>query len=353
MTDWERAICARVKTARESINWSQAAFAEQLGITRDQLASIEYGRTPLRYDIAWRLRQAFGISLLWLEEGFPFPNDFEHDDLPVPSATGLPSRALLSAVVQKPAEVADESLAATGPANSDTQKQGEAPASQFSLFDQTGKPQLPEPVLRVIEGQETATGTTDVTHRLVHSDILKQLVDHWIEQVPLGHVEAFSDKLLQTANKFIKALPPESAEVIDRRGDMIIWERIRLAAARKALAGSQSKKNMLTSVTASGNVSPVKSTMANLLERLNKATSQRGMKSKLAKVMSVPLSNISQWLSGEREPGGGTTLKLLHWVEQHERQQNTLGSADNTAKGKATRRKVVYDKKPTSSHKQE
>ena len=63
MSDWERAICARVKTARESINWSQASFAEQLGITRDQLASIEYGRTPLRYNIAWRLRLAFGISL--------------------------------------------------------------------------------------------------------------------------------------------------------------------------------------------------------------------------------------------------------------------------------------------------
>ena len=100
MTDWERAICARVKTARESINWSQAAFAEQLGISRDQLASIEYGRTPLRYDIAWRLREAFGISLLWLEEGFNFPDDFEHDDLPMPSATGLPPRALLSAVAR-------------------------------------------------------------------------------------------------------------------------------------------------------------------------------------------------------------------------------------------------------------
>jgi transcriptional regulator with XRE-family HTH domain len=93
--------------------------------------------------------------------------------------------------------------------------------------------------------------------------------------------------------------------------------------------------------------------MANLLDRLNKATSQRGMKSKLAKVMGVPLANISQWLSGVREPGGETTLKLLHWVEQQERQQNTLGSAINTTKGKATRRKVVHENKPTSSHKQE
>ena len=72
-------------------------------------------------------------------------------------------------------------------------------------------PELPEPILRVIEGHETATHTTDVTHRLVHSDMLKHLVDHWIEKVPLGHVDAFSDELFKAANKFIKALPPESA----------------------------------------------------------------------------------------------------------------------------------------------
>ena len=79
------------------------------------------------------------------------------------------------------------------------------------------------------------------------------------------------------------------------------------------------EKRVLTNITVTDNVSSVKSTMANLLDRLNKATSQRGMKSKLAKVMGVPLANISQWLSGAREPGGETTLRLLHWVEQQER----------------------------------
>ena len=110
------------------------------------------------------------------------------------------------------------------------------------------------------------------------------------------------------------------------------------------MAGSQAKKRVLTSITAIGNLYPVKSTMASLLDRLNKATSQRGMKSKLAKVMGVPLSNVSQWLSGEREPGGETTLRLLHWVEQQERQPNALGSANNTAKGKTQVRKSSHEK---------
>jgi transcriptional regulator with XRE-family HTH domain len=103
------------------------------------------------------------------------------------------------------------------------------------------------------------------------------------------------------------------------------------------------EKRVLTDVTVTDNVSPVKSTMANLLERLNKATSQRGMKSKLAKVMGVPLPNISQWLSGEREPGGETTLKLLHWVEQQERKPSTLDSEINTVKGKTQLGKSSYE----------
>ena len=141
------------------------------------------------------------------------------------------------------------------------------------------------------------------------------------------------------------------------RGDLI--QRVIRAASRFSLAHADelekieaelSKRKLLTHITDVGNVARVKSPMANLLERLNEATSQRGMKTKLAKIMGVLLANVSQWLSGEREPGGETTLQLLHWVEQQERQPNTLGSATNTTRGKVTRRKVVNENKPSSNH---
>jgi transcriptional regulator with XRE-family HTH domain len=109
------------------------------------------------------------------------------------------------------------------------------------------------------------------------------------------------------------------------------------------------KKKPLTDVTLTDNIPLVQSPMANLLDRLNKATSQRGQKTALAKRFGVPLANVSQWLSGEREPGGETTLRLLNWVEQQERQQRTPGSAINTAKGKSTRRKARREIKPSSS----
>jgi transcriptional regulator with XRE-family HTH domain len=103
------------------------------------------------------------------------------------------------------------------------------------------------------------------------------------------------------------------------------------------------EKKLLTDVTVSDNVSPVKSTMANLLDRLNKATNQRGMKSKLAKVMEVPLSNVSQWLSGEREPGGETTLRLLNWVIATEAKQESPGGVEAPPEPKTQPRKSKHE----------
>jgi len=65
----------------------------------------------------------------------------------------------------------------------------------------------------------------------------------------------------------------------------------------------------------------VKARLPELLKRLEKATTQRGKKTELAKFMGVSKTRIWQWLSGENEPGGETTLQLLQWVEQQERQK--------------------------------
>jgi len=61
--------------------------------------------------------------------------------------------------------------------------------------------------------------------------------------------------------------------------------------------------------------------LPSLLKRLNEATAKRGKKSELAKFLGVSLVQVSQWLTGDREPGGETTLRLLHWVDQQERQK--------------------------------
>ena len=73
--DREQEIGARVRQAREWANLSQASIAYGLSVgqprqlTRDQIASIELGRTPLRCDVAYRVCKLLGISQRWLATG--------------------------------------------------------------------------------------------------------------------------------------------------------------------------------------------------------------------------------------------------------------------------------------------
>jgi transcriptional regulator with XRE-family HTH domain len=88
-------IGRRVQQARERINWPQPAFAAELDISRDRLASIEYGRTPLRYPVGYRLCSIFDINPQWLANGTgEVTSSMALPDLPMPE--GLPPKALFS-----------------------------------------------------------------------------------------------------------------------------------------------------------------------------------------------------------------------------------------------------------------
>ena len=95
----------------------------------------------------------------------------------------------------------------------------------------------------------------------------------------------------------------------------------------KAL-GDMDEKKELTTGTQNGTESDMQSKLATLLARLNRATRQRGKKTELADFLGVPHTRVSEWLSGRREPGGETTLRLLAWVTAEEaKQKESPGSA--------------------------
>jgi transcriptional regulator with XRE-family HTH domain len=100
----------------------------------------------------------------------------------------------------------------------------------------------------------------------------------------------------------------------------------------------------LTEAETHAKLPAVKLQLKSLLADLNRVTKEPGMKTKLADFLGAPLASVSRWLSGEREPGGETTLKMLHWVQEQGRQPNAPGSATNIAKGKTQVRKSVYEK---------
>ena len=83
--------------------------------------------------------------------------------------------------------------------------------------------------------------------------------------------------------------------------------------------------------------SPVQPIMPTLVERVRKATEARGRKTELAAVLGVPRQRMNDWLSGQREPDGETTLRLLHWVEPEERKpkQKSPASVTTPAEPKA------------------
>ncbi len=324
INDWERAICSRVKTVRESIKWAQSPFAERLGITRDQLASIEGCRTPLRYEIAWNLRQAFDISLRWLEEGFGFADNAEQDNLPIPSATGLPRRALLTAVVKKFSHGVEESLLSIGPEDGSRSEQ----LGLKSPADFANQEELLNAVMKTLEGKEAVTGLVDIPNRALLESQLRMSLSLWISEVPLGHVYEFTEKLNQFARKFIQSFPADDPSVVGERGIKITWERLRNTNAKKILvAAGLSKssacgKDTLDINLSCGSVGGMSSKVLEVptWEQLKKAvarlTSERGQKTALANELGVSRQVLGNWLSSNDQgaPNAELTLEVFRWV---------------------------------------
>lgn len=288
MNERERMICARVKEFREQVKWSQADFSAQLGITLNQLASIEYGRTPLRYNIAWQLRIIFGVSLEWLSVGEFSPDLVGMDDLPPLDSTGLAESALLS-------EVSDK-------------VHGEVPDVSY----------------RKKRVRKAKIDKAEVSHRAFISMALAHKIDEWIARVPDGYTADFSDKLFNLGNTYLKALPTEPIDLVNARLDALMWERMRRELRQRVPAGSVVPKSCLTDKTTSDKTDGVKSEWFKLKKKIQAVTANAGSKSKLADFLCVDLTQLSKWLTDSdsaREPGADYTLRMQAWVNDPKRQK--------------------------------
>src|ERR1039457_4626870 len=263
----QSSTCARLAVVRRQLDLSQDNLAAVVGITRDQLANIETGRTVLNFDIGWKICRHLNVDPLYLASGIGTVMPFHNVDLEGRNISGSESFRMVCA-----SQLGEE--------------------LEFS---------------RALSG-----------NKQLFAEFQADALAPAYERAISGIVKAF-----------LAEAPPEIRP--------LALEHI--ARSLREFLDVHGKRQLLTDVAATGNVPPVKSTMANLLDRLNKATSQRGMKSKLAKVMGVSLSNVSQWLSGEREPGGETTLRLLQWVEQQENKQECPGGAETPPERKTQPRK--------------
>lgn len=289
MNDRERDIGARLMEFRRGIGWSQSEFASLVGITRDQLASIEYGRTPLRYKIAWRIRDALGLSVDWLGGGDSLPNDLSEDvKLPLPEKTLLHENALLTEVFAKVYDLQPEVM-------------GE--------YSKAGKKKGPR-----IE-------RADIRKRAVMRLFVIGALDVRLPEVPKDYVTDFAEQTAAFMRQYIKQLPEEPQEIINARYDALLWEKMRAEIARRVIHPKSATDSDLTNITEYGNTKSVKAQWPLLKARLQKATSEKGGKSRLAEFLGVPLVSVSQWLTDSesaREPGAETALRMLYWVERRQ-----------------------------------
>ncbi len=278
----ESAICARLKSFREAMKWPVAALAQALDASEHKLTSIEHGRTPLKCIDAILISEIFDLNLDWLVTGRGEKLGGQAILWVLDGGENPYGNRLLSEVYDS---CPDLFLPHDASANVNFSALSPTPN-----FDPVGYLQKWVPVW--FNGANFKT--TFDAERLARK------------------VEAY---IHSTLAKYRQAGIATRVKISRHRSSM---SAIPLRASD---ASHLAAKTTLDAITDVGNNADVKSKLPTLLARLNNATRDRGMKSALAKYMGVPLPNVSQWLSGEREPSGETTLQLLNWVERQERKK--------------------------------
>jgi transcriptional regulator with XRE-family HTH domain len=252
MTDRERAICARVRQFREDIKWPQPAFANAVNISRNQLANVEYGRAPLRLNLAVNLCEAFGANGEWLATG----KGLMHGGNP-----------MLTMVKFGP-EWYSQLFSETFDRNPDVFTKQIPPTTYLSS----------EP-----------TPNFDPQTFLIKNILL------WFQ-----------------INKFKNPLEAENfARDICGHAESRLTELRSMGTAARNI---RSEKGLRSSSLKSNN-SSVKSEIEKLIEKIKRKALKPGAKADLAKTLGVAPARVSEWLAGKKEPGGEYTLRLLKWVE--------------------------------------
>jgi transcriptional regulator with XRE-family HTH domain len=262
-------IGRRLAEKRKAYLCPRSYIAMRVGMDSGAIARIELGRVPLKYYHARLLLQFLDVNPIWVATGSG--NRDHYFDLPEAEALGCNDSDPFSVVYD-----AHLRKGFLGRGKQAPRRRGELESS--------------------VEVREAAA-------RLV-----EDWGARWLATVPDSNLQGFLGALKAFGDFLISEYPKE-----DYRET---WDRQIISAARP---GGKAPKRMLTDMATSEKLPAVKSQLDSLLADLNRLTQERGMRTKLAKHLGAPLASVSRWLSGEIEPGGETTLRMLQWVRQQER----------------------------------
>jgi len=289
MPERERLICSRLKIFRSSSGLSQSEFAKLCGLSLKVYASYEYAYSQLNYGAAWRILTSFPLlNPSWLAGENAALQEIHLIVYDVPQEKGLGGRILFSWYYD---HYLKEAILKTRPFF----------AANLSC-----------PFLV----------SSDAAGRIAAKEAFGEIIGSWLSRVPDQRLNEFLNTMFLAArNKFAEFRDDSDLEAIAETQRQMMKIAIKHRLVFLGNRGLEAAKFDLTDVSKHGNNEAVKVKLPALLKRLKAATRERGTKSALAKFLGVPLPKISQWLAGTHKPGGETTLQLLGWVEQRERQK--------------------------------
>jgi transcriptional regulator with XRE-family HTH domain len=332
-------ILGRLKEAREFLRLSQKEFAEQIGISRERLASYESGRARLRCDVALRMCRHFFISELWLATGQLSPAGERRfgrlgDDLDARLSMSLFTRPIFQRLnAGKLFSEAFDTALATEYKALWSEHHGWPPI----VFSPGDDPRILISAMAVYV--ELCTNALPIVYLArFYGNIIKATV------VLTDQIGIEDSRHGQDGTEFTVALEDFLAKSYPDASRGV--ERLRISIPTRA--GIIASKKTLTETSANRKIPPVKSPMKILLAKVSALTKERGRKVALANFLHVNQSRVSEWLSDKVEPSGEVTLRLLEWVNAEEvKQQIALGGADNTAKGLTRSTHHSHEKRQT------
>jgi DNA-binding XRE family transcriptional regulator len=270
MNERERAVCSRVKMSREDIKWPQSDFAQAIGIKKDKLASIEYGRTPLRYRTGVDLCEVFGLSGDWLITGAgPM-----HGGAPILWEIEFPfdtyGKKLFTEVYDLAPNVFCHTELVFGLIQEPT------PGFDAEAY-------LSRNAARWFRKMKFRTAMDAESFARSVNDFAKRKLQE------LLHIGTTSQKRLSQLKAEheagVKLQPTQSKSMLDDAG--VISHTVGVQNEIRDLKG--------------------------LIERLKRVTAPRGAKAALAREFKVSRQAVNQWLSGESNPSADIAIRLQYW----------------------------------------
>ncbi len=282
----EVGICGRLRQAREQSQKRQADFARELGISRVRLASYEYAKAPLRYEIGKEICYRLNLNQRWFATGklpmqpyFDISPNLEFKIKPK-SLFGAAYRDILEVGIEERFKELEALL------GKEVVREGDIIGAVLDNFH--------------LVGESVSKAAAFYARRVV------QLYLTWLpDEVAMDYINS----LLNAHRKFQKQHSSAIAKLIAER------------QIKRSEKTTGDKSALDTNTEVRNSTSEMKLTLEALLSKVRHLTEPVGMKAKLAADLGVPATRVSEWLAGKHDPSGEVTLQLLNWVERQKRKK--------------------------------